>query len=76
MFGGFALLILSSLLVAFAGIHLWNCFSKGVATAYGHAYPRNENPGAFWASATCSLFAVLIGLGLSFVALGGLLGAF
>jgi len=76
MFGGLMLLSFSLVLVAFAGIHLWNCFGKGVATAYGHAYPRAENPGAFRVSATCSLLAVLIGLALSFVALGGLLGAF
>ena len=76
MFGGLILLSFSLILVGFAGMHLWNCFGKGVATAYGHAYYRAENPYAFWVSATCSLLAFLIGLALSFVALGGLLGAF
>ena len=76
MLGGLVLLTFSLVLIAFAGVQLWNCFGKGVATAYGHVYPRAKNPGAFWVSATCSLLAVLIGLALSFVALGGLFGAF
>ena len=74
MVGGLLLLAVSVVVVALAGINLRNCITKGAATAYGHAYSRAENPGAFWVSAACSVVAVLLGLALSLTALAGLLG--
>lgn len=74
MIGGLLLLAVSLVVLAFAGINLRNCISKGAATAYGHTYSRAENPAAFWITATCSVAAILIGLGLSLTALAGLLG--
>ena len=73
MVGGLLLLAVSLVVVAFAGINLRNCISRGAATAYGHAYSRVENP-AFWLSAACSVVAILIGLALSLTALAGLFG--
>jgi hypothetical protein len=72
--GGLLLLAASLVVVAFAGINLRNCISKGTATAYGHPYSRVANPIAFWVSAACSVLAVLIGLALSLVALAGPFG--
>ena len=74
MIVGLLLLALSLVMVAFAGINLRNCVSKGTATAYGHSYSRFDNPTAFWVSVTCSVVAVLLGLGLSLASMAGLLG--
>jgi hypothetical protein len=73
MIGGLFLLAASLTLVAFAGANLRNCISKGATTAYFHAYSRVENPGAFWVSATCAVFALLLGLALALAAVAGLL---
>ena len=75
MIGGLLLLAVSLALVAFAGINLRNCITKGTTSAYGHVYSRVENPGSFWVSATCSVFAVLIGVALALTAVAGLLGS-
>jgi Na+-transporting NADH:ubiquinone oxidoreductase subunit NqrD len=74
MIGGLLLLVLSALLVAFAGINLANCIGNGRASAYGHSYSRVENPVGFWVSATCSVLAVLFGLAMAVVAVAGLIG--
>ena len=74
MVGGLLLLAVSLVVVAFAGINVRNCISRGAASAYGHAYSRAENPAAFWLSVTCSVVAILIGVALSLAALSGLFG--
>ena len=74
MIGGLLLLAASLTLVGFAGANLRNCVTKGTTTAYFHSYSRVENPGAFWVSAICTVFAVLLGLALALVAVAGVLG--
>lgn len=74
MIGGLLLLAASLTLIGFAGANLRNCVSRGTTAAYFHSYSRVENPGAFWVSAICTVFAVLFGLALALVAIAGLLG--
>jgi hypothetical protein len=72
MIVGVLLLIVSLVLVAFTTINLRNCITRGISSAYGHAYSRADAPMAFWISACCSGLGRLTGAALALLAFAGL----
>ncbi len=72
----FVLLLLfavSLVVVIFAGVNLWKCVTQGISSAYGRSYDRADSPIAFWISASCTVFALLMGAAISLVVFFGLI---